>query len=145
MTTLIRRDDSAAEFWTTTVLAGVPAPVELAVVEDAIDAPSAAELPLAAVLPVGADDQPRLTPRADAEIAAEIRGYLRRGLQVEDTAVDVQVEAGVVLLSGELSRQMFVHRLIERVNGISGVVSVTNRLTARYNDAVVPFAWGFSR
>jgi osmotically-inducible protein OsmY len=128
MTTLIQRDDSAAELWTTTVLVG-----ESVSVEEAVEG-FIADL---------SDHRPRPTARADAEITAEIRGYLRRGLQVEDTAVDVQVEAGVVLLTGELSRQMFVHRLLERVNGISGVVSVTNRLTARYNDAVVPFAWGF--
>jgi osmotically-inducible protein OsmY len=121
MTTLIQRDDPSAELPSTQLLD-----------EDWI-----AE-------PVGANDQPRATPRADAEIAAEIRGYLRRGLQVEDTAICIQVSHGEVLLTGELSRQMHVHRLLERVNGISGVVSVTSRVTARYNDAVVPFAWGFT-
>ena len=95
-------------------------------------------------LPVGADDQPRAILRTDAEIEAEIRGYLRRGLRVEDSAVSVRVTDGLVLLTGELARQLFVHRLLERVNGISGVVSVTNRLTARHNDAVLPFAWGFA-
>ena len=129
MTTLIQRDDASAELTST----------ELGV-QDWID-----EAALAPVdLPIGANDQPRPTPRSDEEIAEEIRGYLRRGLQVTDTAVTVQVKDGLVLLTGELTRQMYVHRLLERVNGISGVVSVTHRLSARYNDAMVPFAWGFS-
>lgn len=125
MTTLVQRDDAPAE------------PPTAASALGWLAEPSRAELP------VGLGDHPRATPRADAEIAAEIQAYLRRGLPAEDCAVSVQVTDGVVLLAGELARQMFVHRLIEWVNGIAGVVSVTNRLTARYNDAVVPFAWGF--
>lgn len=126
MTTLVQRDDVPAELPPTdAAVLGWPAE------------PSPAELP------VGATDQPRATLRADAQIAAEIQDYLARGLRVGDSAVGVQVTDGVVLLTGELPRQLFVHRLVERVNGIDGVVSVTNRLTARYNDAVVPFAWGF--
>lgn len=127
MTALVQRPDAPAELSAT----------------DASAADWTGE-PAELTSPVGADDQPRATPRTDAEIEAEIRGYLRRGLHVEDSAVSIEVTDGVVQLTGELARQMFVHRLLERVNGISGVVSVTNRLTARHNDAVVPFAWGFS-
>ena len=134
MTTLIQRADASAEEAGLAVSQDVAAPVSpdggLPVVHD--DG-----------LPVGAYDQPRASLRADEEIAAEIRGYLRRGLKVADHEVEVQVEDGMVRLTGELARQMFVHRLLERVNGISGVVSVCSRLTARHNDAVVPFAWGF--
>jgi osmotically-inducible protein OsmY len=128
MTTLIQRDDASIELTSTE-----------ADVEDWIGGATPAPFDL----PVASHEQPRPTPRPDAEIAAEIRGYLRRGLQVEDTAICIQVAAGEVMLTGELARQMHVHRLLERVNGISGVVSVTNRVTARYNDAMVPFAWGF--
>jgi BON domain len=128
MTTLIQRNDASAEQPSTEVC-----------VEDCTAEPALVPLDL----PIGGKDQPRPKPRLDAEIAEEIRGYLRRGLQVTDTAVKVQVQDGMVLLTGELSRQMYVHRLLERVNGIAGVVSVTHRLSARYNDAMVPFAWGF--
>ena len=128
MTTLIQRDDASDELTSTE-----------ASVEDWIGEPTLAPLDL----PVAAGEQPRPTPRPDAEIAGEIRNYLRRGLQVEDTAICIQVSHGEVMLTGELARQLHVHHLLERVNGISGVVSVTNRVTARYNDAMVPFAWGF--
>jgi BON domain-containing protein len=128
MTTLIQRDDASAEPTSTETY-----------VEDWIGAPTPAPLDL----PATGGGQPRSTPRPDAEIAAEIRGYLRRGLQVADDAICIQVSHGEVMLTGELARQLHVHHVLERVNGISGVVSVTNRMTARYNDAMVPFAWGF--
>ncbi len=129
MTTLIQRTDLPAD----------DLPVEGWLAEPTM----ADELQLADEPQLGAGRQPRATPRADSDIAAEIARYLHRGLNVADGEVEVTVEDGVVLLAGQLSRQMFVHRLLERVNGIDGVVSVTHRLTARYNDAVVPFAWGF--
>ncbi len=94
-------------------------------------------------VPVGLAHQPRATLRADEEIAQEIRGYLRRSMDTGEPAVSVLVEDGVVVLIGQLDRQGLVHRLLEWTNGISGVLSVSNRLTARYNDATVPFAWGF--
>ena len=47
-------------------------------------------------------------------------------------------------LVGQLDRHLLVHRLVEWTCGVSGVVSVTDGLTARLNDAAVPFAWGFS-
>lgn len=128
MTALIQRNDESAEL-----------PSSEAYVENWIDEPA----PAPYHLPVGTGDQPRPTPHPDAAIAHQIRDYLRRGMQVEDSAICIQVSHGEVMLTGELSRQMHVHRLLERVNGISGVVSVTNRVSARYNDAMVPFAWGF--
>lgn len=94
-------------------------------------------------VPVGLSDHPRTAPRADEEIAEEIRSYLRRTMNTGEPAVHVLVEDGVVALDGQLDRQGLVHRLLEWTNGISGVVSVSNRLTARNNDATVPFAWGF--
>ncbi|MFL6162523.1 MAG: BON domain-containing protein [Jatrophihabitantaceae bacterium] len=93
-------------------------------------------------VPAGAD-QPRLTPRPDRDIAAEIDRYLRRGMQLDDTVVQVAVRDGVVTLTGELASQLLVHRLVEQSCAVSGVVSVSSQLTARYNDAIVPFAWGF--
>src|SRR6185437_2592743 len=69
MTTLIQRDDASDELTSTE-----------ASVEDWIGEPTLAPLDL----PVAAGEQPRPTPRPDAEIAGEIRNYLRRGLQVED-------------------------------------------------------------
>jgi len=94
--------------------------------------------------PVGLSDRPRAALRADVEIAEEIRSYLRRTMNTGEPVVSVLVEDGVVVLGGELDRQGLVHRLLEWTNGVSGVVSVSNRLTARYNDATVPFAWGFA-
>lgn len=133
---------------TTLIPRGVaPAPAQPAVAEAVDGEPGYLRFEVGSPplpVPVGLTDQPRTTLRADEEIAAEIRSYLRRAMDTGEPAISVLVEDGVVLLSGQLERQLLVHRLLEWTNGISGVVSVSNRLTARYNDAMVPFAWGFT-
>jgi osmotically-inducible protein OsmY len=130
MTTLIRRDELPAQF--------LPAVVAEAVWEGDSD-----NARVARRLTAVPGSRPRADLRSDEEIADEIRGYLRRGMKVADSAVGIAVEDGLVTLVGQLDRQLLVHRLVEWTCGVSGVVSVTNELTARLNDAAVPFAWGF--
>lgn len=80
--------------------------------------------------------------RADAEIEEEIRALLRRDMDLTDPMVGISACEGVVVLRGELDRQLAVRRLIEQVSAISGVIDVNNQLTTRHHDAVIPFAWG---
>jgi osmotically-inducible protein OsmY len=129
MTTLIQRNELPAEL--------------LSAVTEAVRQSDSKDPRAARRLTVVPGSGPRAGLRRDEDIAAEVRGYLRRGLNVADSAVEVTVEDGLVTLTGQLDRQLLVHRLVEWTCGVSGVVSVTNGLTARLNDAAVPFAWGF--
>jgi CBS domain-containing protein len=73
--------------------------------------------------------------RADGDIAAEIReDVLDRSLWVDTAGVAVDVERGVVTLSGWMDRRTeaaIAVRLTQRVNGVVGVV---DRLTWKQDD-----------
>lgn len=73
--------------------------------------------------------------RADGDIAAEIReDVLDRSLWVDTSGVAVDVERGVVTLSGWMDRRTeaaIAVRLTQRVNGVVGVV---DRLTWKQDD-----------
>jgi CBS domain-containing protein len=80
-------------------------------------------------------DLVRAFARPDAELVREIREeVLGRKMLLDDYAVDVEVDAGEVVLSGVLGRRSQVELLPRLVARVAGVVGVENKLTWREDD-----------
>jgi CBS domain-containing protein len=80
-------------------------------------------------------DLVRAFTRSDAEVADEILAdVLGRQMLLGDHAVDVEVDAGEVLLSGVLGRRSQVELMPRLVARVPGVVGVENKLTWREDD-----------
>jgi CBS domain-containing protein len=76
--------------------------------------------------------------REDEEIREEIENYVRRTMRIDDTVLTIDVTEGVVTLAGKLDRALQVGKLVNHVRGVSGVVDVTNQLSARFDDRYFP-------
>jgi CBS domain-containing protein len=73
--------------------------------------------------------------RSDEEIRAHvIDDILRTEFCVDPLSVEVKVDQGVVILSGEVERQAMVGPVSEAVRSTRGVVAVTNNLSYRVPD-----------
>jgi len=73
--------------------------------------------------------------RTDEDLRGEVSGKLIPAVvPTEVHGVDVEVEAGVVTLSGRLARRTDVEILGRLVRDMDGVVDVVNRLTFRWHD-----------
>jgi CBS domain-containing protein len=80
-------------------------------------------------------DLVRAFTRGDAEIALEIReDVLRRALWLEPDALDVSVEGGDVVLTGEIEARSDAEVLTKLVQRIPGVVSVRSNVLYRIDD-----------
>jgi CBS domain-containing protein len=76
--------------------------------------------------------------REDDDIRGEIEQYARRTMRLDPAAWAVAVSDGVVTLTGKLDRALQVGKLVNHVRGVSGVVDVDNRLSARFDDRFFP-------
>jgi CBS domain-containing protein len=80
-------------------------------------------------------DLVRAFARADSEIAREIReDVVGEHMMLDEHAVEVDVEAGEVLLSGALGRRSQAELLPRLISRVPGVVGVHSRLTWREDD-----------
>jgi CBS domain-containing protein len=80
-------------------------------------------------------DLVRAFARPDEEIEREIReDVVRRALGLDGQGLNVRVERGDVMLSGELERRTDVELLPRFVARVPGVVSVSTVLTWRWDD-----------
>jgi osmotically-inducible protein OsmY len=80
-------------------------------------------------------DLVRAFARADSEIAREIReDVVGEHMLLDEHAVEVDVEAGEVLLSGSLGRRSQAELLPRLTSRVPGVVGVHSRLTWREDD-----------
>lgn len=91
---------------------------------------------------VSQGDLLRVFLRDDDEIRDDIVDFARRTMHAGPTSLTVDVEEGVVSLTGKLQRQLQVAQLLEHVRRVSGVVEVENLLTARYDDRYFPAPHG---
>jgi osmotically-inducible protein OsmY len=80
----------------------------------------------------------RVFLRDDDEIREEIVDFARRTMHAGPTRLGVDVNEGVVTLSGKLEKELQVAQLLDHVRRVSGVVDIDNRLTARYDDRYFP-------
>jgi CBS domain-containing protein len=79
--------------------------------------------------------------RADADIHDEIVSQvLRRLLWIDPTEVSVEVDGGVVTLTGQLEQRSLVDITVRLVGTVDGVVEVDDQLTWRVDDTVTPEA-----
>jgi CBS-domain-containing membrane protein len=76
--------------------------------------------------------------RPDDEIRREIAGeILEQGLWVDPGSVTVGVERGVVTLEGQVERTSMIPIIDRMVHGVEGVVHVTDRLSAEFDDSMI--------
>ena len=74
--------------------------------------------------------------RADADIKRDIvADVITRALFLDPRSVEVDVDNGVVRLSGELETRSLSRLLIEMAQGIEGTVAVESKLTWRLDDS----------
>lgn len=71
---------------------------------------------------------PRRTPPDDATIARKVEAIIFRGVEVDKSAVDVNVAAGVLWLRGEVPTPDLINELEVRANKITEVRRVENLL-----------------
>jgi CBS domain-containing protein len=82
-------------------------------------------------------DLVRAFARTDAEVQQEIReDVLGRQMLLDDHAVDVEVDAGDVVLSGAMGRRTQVELMPRLVARVAGVVGIENKLSWREDDTV---------
>jgi len=82
-------------------------------------------------------DLVRAFARSDAEVLDEIRqDVLGRQMLLDDYAVGVEIDAGDVVLSGEMGRRSQVELMPRLVARVAGVVGIENKLTWREDDTV---------
>jgi len=82
-------------------------------------------------------DLVRAFARSDAEVLEEIRqDVLGRQMLLDDYAVGVEIDAGDVVLSGEMGRRSQVELMPRLVARVAGVVGIENKLTWREDDTV---------
>lgn len=82
-------------------------------------------------------DLVRAFARSDAEVLEEIRqDVLGRQMLLDDYAVAVEIDAGDVVLSGEMGRRSQVELMPRLVARVAGVVGIENKLTWREDDTV---------
>ncbi|MFG1948545.1 CBS domain-containing protein [Nonomuraea sp. NPDC048826] len=88
-------------------------------------------------------DLVKLFLRGDGEIAAEVRDdILDRALWVETSGVQVEVEHGVVTLSGWMERRSETAIAVRMTRRVNGVVDVVDKLTWKHDDVVDMTVWG---
>ncbi len=87
---------------------------------------------------VSRGDLLRVFLRLDDEIRDEIQQYALHAMRLDASTFSVHVSEGVVTLAGKLERELLVGKLVSHVRGVSGVVDVDNRLTARFDDRYFP-------
>jgi hypothetical protein len=78
-------------------------------------------------------------PSANQQLANTIAGQLRASAQLRQFNVDIQVVAGNVELTGQVSCQVQHDEVLRIVQGVPGVEKVVDRLTI-VNNAVTPVA-----
>lgn len=84
---------------------------------------------------LGRSDLLTVFDRPDDEIRAEIADEVfGRILLVDPRRVEIEVDAGVVTLSGELDIRADVELAVRFVERLEGVVAVVDRLTYRYDE-----------
>ncbi|MDR5683186.1 MAG: CBS domain-containing protein [Armatimonadota bacterium] len=76
----------------------------------------------------------RALARPDAEIADAVADVLLRELWIDTSKIRVEVDQGVVRLSGEVDRYSDKELAERWVAALDGVVAVDSRLTYRYDD-----------
>ena len=74
--------------------------------------------------------------RPDQEIARSIRIALDVSLNVPEGEVDMQVDEGVVTLSGKVEWRSLAREIVTRTRAVDGVVGVVDRLKYRHDDTV---------
>jgi CBS-domain-containing membrane protein len=76
--------------------------------------------------------------RSDNEIAQEVRqDVLVRAMWVSPDSVTVQVDDGVVTLTGQLERWSLIPIIVGLVHGLDGVVDVVDQLTFEVDDSPI--------
>jgi CBS-domain-containing membrane protein len=76
--------------------------------------------------------------RSDVQIAQEVRqDVLRRALWVDPDTVTVEVDDGVVTLTGRLERRSLIPIAVRLVHGVDGVVDVVDRLGFEVDDSTI--------
>lgn len=76
--------------------------------------------------------------RADDDIREQVDHYAAATMHLQPEALEVDVEAGVVTLAGNLRRLLQVRQLEDYVRSIPGVVDLHSRLTATFDDRFLP-------
>lgn len=73
--------------------------------------------------------------RSDESIRTDIlEDLLRRSLFIEPSAVDVQVDHGLVRIGGQLETKSLVDLVVRMIGRIEGTVGVDSRLAYRFDD-----------
>jgi CBS domain-containing protein len=76
----------------------------------------------------------RALARPDAEIAEAVGDVLLRELWIDTSKISIEVDQGIVRLSGDVDRRSDKELAERWVTGIDGVVAVDSSLTYRYDD-----------
>jgi CBS-domain-containing membrane protein len=76
--------------------------------------------------------------RYDGDIREDVEKLIRYHTEFDRSSITVQVEEGIVTLSGELERALLAARLVYAVRAINGVIDVVDQLRFRFNDTVMP-------
>lgn len=76
-------------------------------------------------------DKPRGARRSDEQIKSDIETLLREHGQVDARGILVDVQGGVVTLSGEVSSPMEVRAAAGIANNVFGILEVKNQLSIR--------------
>jgi CBS domain-containing protein len=73
--------------------------------------------------------------RSDELIRNDVReDLLRKSLFIEPSAVDVQVDGGLVRIAGELETKSLADLVVRMIGRIEGTVGVESRLTWKFDD-----------
>jgi CBS domain-containing protein len=73
--------------------------------------------------------------RADADILKDVvEGVIRGSMWIDPTTLDVEVDDGVVRISGQVERRSEVEIIATLTRGVEGVMDVESSLTFRFDD-----------
>lgn len=79
--------------------------------------------------------------RTDASIRKEVlEGVIGRDLMIDTFGIAVEVEAGIVDISGQVERRTEIPVITLLIAGMDGVVAVENSLTYRWDDRHIEYA-----
>ena len=87
---------------------------------------------------VARSDLLRVFLREDADIRQHIINELVHHFAIDTTAVEVQVDDGVVTLTGQVERRLLIKPILQAVRTTTGVVATIDQLTYAFDDTIFP-------